>query len=173
MTGKIHHQVETNLSTSTSKELDNKRLDQQADLQPDLSSSSSSRKQSTQLLCPTDYGSLISSNQKHLQQPADYYRGCVGVDFRSHPQNQETWWKDKPLVSNSKQALKGSFITRQLNKMKNFQVNVRSLGVAFFVFASIFCLYYLWLLKDEKPVSRHPTKRLLMVNILNRHGDRK
>lgn len=50
-------------------------------------------------------------------------------------------------------------------------LNIRWIGAAFFVAASIFCLYEIWVLSNEKPPII--TSKLLMVNIFTRHGDRR
>lgn len=59
------------------------------------------------------------------------------------------------------------------NKMSE-KINIRSIGVAFFVGASIFCLYEIWNLRNEiSPRKQHYTGKLKLVSIFNRHGDRK
>lgn len=62
------------------------------------------------------------------------------------------------------------------NRNKGFKMvekwfNIRWIGAALFVAASVFCLYEIWVLSNQKPPI--VTNKLLMVNIFTRHGDRK
>lgn len=57
-------------------------------------------------------------------------------------------------------------------KVGDYDVNIRTLGIAFFVLASIFCVYGILTFKDDHiPKSRYVTE-LKLVSLFNRHGDR-
>lgn len=47
------------------------------------------------------------------------------------------------------------------------------LGIAFFLGASLFCLYYIWTVPSEPKPSRYFTTQIKLVSVFNRHGDRK
>lgn len=57
-------------------------------------------------------------------------------------------------------------------KMKE-KLNIKWIGAALFVGACLFCLYYIWTVPSEPKPSKYFTAKLKLVNVFNRHGDRK
>lgn len=113
------------------------------------------------------YGSLEKEDHREMRQiELEYLQHEKERDKHCRRHNISLYYSQCELAFQSENPLDSDTNSNYKNMM-----NIRWIGAALFVAASIFCLYEIWVLSNEKlPIV---TSKLLMVNIFTRHGDRK